>query len=53
MARSLKKGYFIDDHLVEKVTAMNERGDRRVIKTARLAAGDYYFWAVEVGKQGS
>ena len=33
MARSLKKGYFIDDHLVEKVTAMNDRGEKRVIKT--------------------
>ena len=33
MARSLKKGYFIDDHLREKVEAMNDRGDRRVIKT--------------------
>ena len=33
MARSLKKGYFIDDHLREKVDAMNDRGDRRVIKT--------------------
>ena len=33
MSRSLKKGYFIDDHLVATVTAMNDRGDRRVIKT--------------------
>jgi small subunit ribosomal protein S19 len=33
MARSLKKGYFIDDHLRDKVEAMNHRGDRRVIKT--------------------
>jgi small subunit ribosomal protein S19 len=33
MARSLKKGYFIDDHLLGKVSAMNDRGDRRVIKT--------------------
>ena len=33
MARSLKKGYFIDDHLAEKVEAMNDRGDKRVIKT--------------------
>jgi len=33
MARSLKKGYFIDDHLAGKVGAMNDRGDRRVIKT--------------------
>ncbi len=33
MARSLKKGFFIDDHLKKKVDAMNDRGDRRVIKT--------------------
>ncbi|MFN7962552.1 MAG: 30S ribosomal protein S19 [Thermoanaerobaculia bacterium] len=33
MARSLKKGYFIDDHLADKVEAMNRAGDRRVIKT--------------------
>jgi small subunit ribosomal protein S19 len=33
MSRSLKKGYFIDYHLVEKVTAMNDKGDKRVIKT--------------------
>jgi small subunit ribosomal protein S19 len=33
MARSLKKGYFIDDHLVDKVEAMNQAGTKRVIKT--------------------
>jgi len=33
MARSLKKGFFIDDHLAKKVEAMNQRGDRRVIRT--------------------
>ncbi len=33
MSRSLKKGFFIDDHLLEKVTAMNSSGDRRVVKT--------------------
>ena len=33
MARSLKKGYFIDDHLAAKVAAMNDRGEKRVIKT--------------------
>jgi small subunit ribosomal protein S19 len=33
MARSLKKGYFIDDHLAKKVEAMNESGQKRVIKT--------------------
>ncbi len=33
MPRSLKKGPFVDDHLAEKVEAMNQRGDRRVIRT--------------------
>ena len=33
MPRSLKKGPFIDDHLAEKVDAMNAAGDRKVIKT--------------------
>lgn len=33
MARSLKKGFFIDDHLEKKVAAMNSKGDKRVIKT--------------------
>jgi small subunit ribosomal protein S19 len=31
--RSLKKGPFVDDHLMEKVTKARETGDRRVIKT--------------------
>ncbi|UCH25294.1 MAG: 30S ribosomal protein S19 [Trueperaceae bacterium] len=33
MARSLKKGPFVDDHLLKKVDAANDSGDRRVIKT--------------------
>jgi len=33
MARSLKKGPFIDGHLLDKVDAANESGDRRVIRT--------------------
>ena len=33
MARSLKKGYFIDDHLFKKVAAMNESGEKKLIKT--------------------
>ena len=33
MARSLKKGFFIDDHLHRKVEAMNASGEKRVIKT--------------------
>ena len=33
MPRSLKKGPFIDDHLMKKVETMNAAGDKRVIKT--------------------
>jgi small subunit ribosomal protein S19 len=33
MARSLKKGPFVDDHLMKKVDAMNAAGDKKVIKT--------------------
>jgi small subunit ribosomal protein S19 len=33
MPRSLKKGPFIDESLLKKVTAMNARGEKRVIKT--------------------
>ncbi len=33
MSRSLKKGFFIDDHLRLKVEAMNTRGEKRVIRT--------------------
>src|ERR1700730_17195104 len=33
MARSLKKGPFIDDHLRIKVEGMNARNEKKVIKT--------------------
>ena len=33
MPRSLKKGPFVDDHLLKKVDAQNTAGERRVIKT--------------------
>lgn len=33
MPRSLKKGPFIDDHVLKKVAKASESGDRRVIKT--------------------
>lgn len=33
MGRSLKKGPFVDDHLMKKVVAMNESGKKAVIKT--------------------
>jgi small subunit ribosomal protein S19 len=33
MARSVKKGYFIDAKLEEKVTEMNKAGKKSVIKT--------------------
>jgi len=33
MSRSIKKGPFINDKLLEKIEIMNSRGDKRVIKT--------------------
>jgi len=33
MARSVKKGPFIDDKLLRKVESMNRSGEKRVIKT--------------------
>ncbi len=33
MARSLKKGPFVDEHLLEKVEELNDSNERRVIRT--------------------
>ena len=33
MARSLKKGPFIDDHLMKKIDAMNAANEKKVVKT--------------------
>jgi small subunit ribosomal protein S19 len=33
MARSLKKGPFVDGHLLKKVAAASASGDKRIIKT--------------------
>jgi small subunit ribosomal protein S19 len=33
MSRSLKKGPFIDPKLLKKVEAMNQRGEKKVIRT--------------------
>ncbi len=33
MPRSLKKGPFVDEHLAVKVAELNQRGDKRVIRT--------------------
>jgi len=33
MARSLKKGPFVDDHLLKKVQTLNQTGEKKVIKT--------------------
>ncbi|MDX1631168.1 MAG: 30S ribosomal protein S19 [Thermoanaerobaculia bacterium] len=33
MARSLKKGFFVDDHLLEKIREMNQTNQKRVLKT--------------------
>ena len=33
MARSLKKGPFVDDSLTKKIDEMNRRNDKKIIKT--------------------
>ncbi|MCB0393094.1 MAG: 30S ribosomal protein S19 [Bdellovibrionales bacterium] len=33
MARSIKKGPFVDEHLLKKIIVAKEKGDRKVIKT--------------------
>lgn len=33
MARSLKKGPFVDDHLLKKIAALNQSREKKVIKT--------------------
>ena len=33
MARSLKKGPWIDDHLMKKIEAMNATNEKKVVKT--------------------
>jgi small subunit ribosomal protein S19 len=33
MARSVKKGAFVDDHLIKKVDDMNRRNEKKVMKT--------------------
>ena len=33
MARSVKKGPFVDDHLLKKINDLNKKGEKKVIKT--------------------
>ena len=33
MSRSLKKGFFVDEHLMKKVQVLNTAGEKRLIKT--------------------
>jgi len=33
MSRSLKKGFFVDDHLMKKVNVLNAAGEKKLIKT--------------------
>ncbi|NIN70465.1 MAG: 30S ribosomal protein S19 [Gemmatimonadetes bacterium] len=33
MARSVRKGPFVDEHLMRKILQMNESGEKRVVKT--------------------
>ncbi len=33
MARSIKKGPFVDHHLIKKIQVATEKGDKKIIKT--------------------
>jgi small subunit ribosomal protein S19 len=33
MGRSLKKGPYVDPNLLERIESMNERGDKKVVRT--------------------
>lgn len=33
MGRSLKKGPYVPEHLMKKIRALNERGEKRIIRT--------------------
>ena len=33
MPRSIKKGPFVDDHLMGKIVEMNRKGEKKIIKT--------------------
>ena len=33
MPRSLKKGPFVDEHLLKKIDALNEKNEKQVVKT--------------------
>ena len=33
MARSVKKGPFVDDHILKKIRTLNKRSEKRVIQT--------------------
>lgn len=33
MPRSIKKGPFVDEHLLKKIDAMNSKGEKKIVKT--------------------
>lgn len=41
MPRSLKKGPFVDDHLLKKVEVQNDKGSKNVIKDLVAALDDH------------
>lgn len=41
MSRSTKKGYFVAEHLMKKIEAMNDTNEKKVIKTWSRASTIY------------
>jgi small subunit ribosomal protein S19 len=44
MSRSLKKGPFVEPKLLKKVEAMNQRGDKKVVRTWSRASSLRTWW---------
>ena len=41
MSRSTKKGYFVQDALMKKITALNEANDKKIVQTWSRASTIY------------
>ena len=51
MSRSLKKGPFVEPRLLDRVIAMNEAGDKKVIKTWSRSSTIFHTIAVHDGRK--
>ena len=52
MPRSLKKGPFVDDHLLKKVDDLNTRGEKKVVKTWSRRSTTSQRWSAHIAVHG-